>query len=133
MKKVSVTEAKNGLSRLLAEVAGGESVLIVHRGTPVARIVPYQTGSRDDDQTAADLIRREIADPPAASFSQNSGDVLRALANLMASSALIDVRPLTIRLITFTSQPRCSASCRCVMFIGHLSDPLGRAFTGERS
>ena len=30
MKKVSVTEAKNGLSRLLAEVSRGESVLIVH-------------------------------------------------------------------------------------------------------
>ena len=69
MKKVSVTEAKNGLSRLLAEVVGGESVLIVHRGTPVARIVPYQTGSLDDDQTAADLIRRGIADPPAGSCS----------------------------------------------------------------
>ena len=48
-------------------------------------------------------------------FSQNSGDVSRARANLMASSALIDVRPLTIRLITFTSQPMCSASCLCVM------------------
>lgn len=69
MKKVSVTEAKNGLSRLLAEVAGGESVLIVHRGTPVARIVPYQTGSLDDDQAAADLVRRGIADPPAAPCS----------------------------------------------------------------
>ena len=69
MKKVSVTEAKNGLSRLLAEVAGGESVLIVHRGTPVARIVPYRTGTLGDDQAAADLIRRGIADPPAVPCS----------------------------------------------------------------
>ena len=69
MKKVSVTEAKNGLSRLLAEVAGGESVLIVHRGTPVARIVPYQTGSLGDEQVASDLIRRGIADPPAVPVS----------------------------------------------------------------
>ena len=69
MKKVSVTEAKNGLSRLLAEVAAGESVLIVHRGTPVARIEPYQTGSLGDDQAASDLIRRGIADPPAAPCS----------------------------------------------------------------
>ena len=68
MKKVSVTEAKNGLSRLLAEVSRGESVLIVHRGTPVARIEPYQTDTLGDgdDQAAADLIRRGIADPPAA-------------------------------------------------------------------
>ena len=61
-----MTEARNGLSRLLAEVAGGESVLIVHRGTPIARIVPYGTGTLGDDQAAAELVRRGIADPPAA-------------------------------------------------------------------
>ena len=66
MKKVSVTEAKNGLSRLLAEVARGEAVVIMHRGTPVARIEPYRTAGQGDDQVAADLIRRDIADPPAA-------------------------------------------------------------------
>ena len=66
MKKVSVTEAKNGLSRLLADVGRGESVLIVHRGTPVARIEPYQTSVLGDDQAAADLVRRGIADPPTA-------------------------------------------------------------------
>ena len=64
MKKVSVTEAKNGLSRLLAEVGRGESVLIVHRGTPVARIEPYGGDALDGDQAAADLVRRGIADPP---------------------------------------------------------------------
>ena len=66
MKKVSVTEAKNGLSGLLAEVGRGEAVLIVHRGTPVARIEPYRTDGKGDDQAAADLIRRGIADPPAS-------------------------------------------------------------------
>ena len=65
MKKVSVTEAKNGLSRLLIEVGRGESVLIINRGTPVARIEPYYTNRLGDDQAAADLIRRGIADPPA--------------------------------------------------------------------
>ena len=69
MKKVSVTEARNGLSRLLAEVVGGESVLIVHRGTPVARIEPYRTSTLGDDQAAADLVRRGIAHPPAAPCS----------------------------------------------------------------
>jgi len=78
MKKVSVTEAKNGLSRLLAEVAGGESVLIVHRGIPVARIEPYRTGILGDDQAAADLVRRGIADPPAAPCSV---DELQAMAS----------------------------------------------------
>ena len=61
-----MTEAKNGLSRLLAEVRRGESVLIVHRGTPVARIEPYQNRALGDDQAVADLIRRGVADPPSA-------------------------------------------------------------------
>ena len=65
------------------------------------------------------MLRRALNMSTACwAFSQNSGDVLRALANLMASPAPIDVRPLTIRLITFTSQPMCSASCFCVMFSG---------------
>ncbi len=62
MKKVSVTEAKNGLSRLLAEVGRCESVLIMHRGTPVARIEPYEGDALGGDQAAADLVRRGIAD-----------------------------------------------------------------------
>ena len=66
MTKVNITEAKNGLSRLLAEVARGESVLIMHRGTPVARLEPYHVNTLDDDQAAADLIRRGVADPPAS-------------------------------------------------------------------
>ena len=64
MRQVSVTEAKNGLSGLLAEVGRGEVVLIMHRGTPVARIEPYRTSELDDDAAVADLIGRGIADPP---------------------------------------------------------------------
>ena len=64
MKKVSVTQAKNGLSGLLAEVGRGEAVLIMHRGTPLARLEPYRATEIDDDAAAADLIRRGIADPP---------------------------------------------------------------------
>ena len=64
MKQVSVTEAKNGLSGLLAEVRRGEVVLIMHRGTPVARVEPYRTSELDDDAAVADLVGRGVADPP---------------------------------------------------------------------
>ncbi len=64
MRQVSVTEAKNGLSGLLAEVGRGEVVLIMHRGIPVARIEPYRTSELDHDAVVADLIGRGIADPP---------------------------------------------------------------------
>lgn len=42
MKTASVTEAKNGLSALLDQVRAGETVLILDRGTPIARIEPMR-------------------------------------------------------------------------------------------
>jgi prevent-host-death family protein len=40
MKTATITEAKNGLSALIDRVKGGESVLILDRGVPVARLEP---------------------------------------------------------------------------------------------
>ena len=40
MKTVNIHEAKTHLSRLLAEVAAGEEIVIAKAGKPVARIVP---------------------------------------------------------------------------------------------
>lgn len=51
MKTSTVTEAKAHLSRLLALVQQGESVLILSRGKPVARLEPV----RDASTTPADL------------------------------------------------------------------------------
>ena len=45
-KSVGVHEAKTHLSRLLERVAGGEEVVITHRGRPVARLLPIATGHR---------------------------------------------------------------------------------------
>jgi prevent-host-death family protein len=40
VKTVNIHEAKTHLSRLLAEVAAGEEIVIARAGKPVARIVP---------------------------------------------------------------------------------------------
>lgn len=42
MKTVNIHEAKTNLSRLLAQVQMGEEIIIANRGTPVARLSPYQ-------------------------------------------------------------------------------------------
>jgi prevent-host-death family protein len=42
MKVISAREANQGFSRLLADVASGEEVVITSRGKPVAKIVPFQ-------------------------------------------------------------------------------------------
>ena len=56
MKKASITEAKNGLSKLIDGVKAGTPVLIMDRGHPVARLEPV-TGAEDDSGRLAHLIR----------------------------------------------------------------------------
>ncbi len=43
MTTVNIHQAKTHLSRLLAEVARGEEVIISRAGTPIARLTPYAT------------------------------------------------------------------------------------------
>lgn len=44
MRTATITEAKNRLSALLDRVRAGESVLILDRGMPVARLEPATSG-----------------------------------------------------------------------------------------
>ena len=66
MKSASVSEAKNGLSALLDEVRRGETVLITHRGKPVARLESCRTTELTAQEAEVQLVRRGIADPPRA-------------------------------------------------------------------
>jgi prevent-host-death family protein len=47
MKVVNIHEAKTHLSRLLADVAAGEEIVIARAGKPIARIVPV-AGTRPE-------------------------------------------------------------------------------------
>jgi prevent-host-death family protein len=60
MRKASISEAKNGLSALLDHVRAGESVLILDRGTPVARLEPVTAG----DERVTRLVRAGLVRPP---------------------------------------------------------------------
>ncbi len=72
MKRFSVSEAKNGLSALLAAVRAGEVVLILDRGVPVAQLGPVPAGSAATSGEAieglvrAGLATRGVAAPPLA-------------------------------------------------------------------
>lgn len=46
MAMVNVHEAKTQLSRLLARVERGESVVIARKGKPIARLVPMEPTKR---------------------------------------------------------------------------------------
>ena len=67
MKRASVSEAKNKLSALLAHVRRGETVLVTHRGKPIAQIRPCAADELTDE-AAARLVQQDLADPPQASL-----------------------------------------------------------------
>jgi prevent-host-death family protein len=60
MKKANVAELKNRLSHYLSKVKRGETVLVMERSIPVARIVPAVPPSQmSSDETEAWLKRLE--------------------------------------------------------------------------
>ena len=68
MKRTSITDAKNGLSALIARVRHGESFIIEDRGLPVARLEPVATrGRRDVEGRAARLERQGVLRPALSS------------------------------------------------------------------
>ena len=76
MKRATITEAKNQLSALLDRVRHGETILIVDRGRPVARLESAVAHTADDpDGRLARLerqgiIRRALTAPPAAMIAK---------------------------------------------------------------
>ncbi len=57
MTVVTITEAKNKLSALLDRVRAGETITIVDRGRPVARLEPAVSPSQDPGGRLARLER----------------------------------------------------------------------------
>jgi prevent-host-death family protein len=57
MRRATVTQAKNGLSALLAQVKAGETIEITDRGIPVARLEPVAPLGDDDEARLARLER----------------------------------------------------------------------------
>ncbi len=64
MKKATISVAKNTLSRLIEEVKRGETVLILDRDTPVARLEPVNSDPGMGSELVADLVRRGVLAPP---------------------------------------------------------------------
>ena len=58
MRKVGSYEAKTHLPKLLKAVERGETVVITHRGSPIARLVPIGNEDRRDVRDTIARIRR---------------------------------------------------------------------------
>jgi prevent-host-death family protein len=64
MIALSVAEAKNSLSAILARVEAGEEFEITRRGRPVAVLKAANKQSRDEVFARMDAFRRALAMPP---------------------------------------------------------------------
>lgn len=65
--RASITEAKNGLSALIARARRGESVVIEDRGVPVARLESVAAGGpKQVEGRIARLSRTGVVRPPSA-------------------------------------------------------------------
>lgn len=64
MKTVNIAQAKKRLGALIDGLKGGSSVLIVHRGRPVARLEAVaNSGHENDDGRLERLIRSGVVRP----------------------------------------------------------------------
>lgn len=97
MITATIARTKNELSRFLGMVKSGETVLILDRNHPVARLCPVgpPTGSTGDDAKllkleANGLIRRPPGNPDWRSLLADPPPALRAGAS--ALGALLDER-----------------------------------------
>ena len=89
MIRATISEVKNGLSAYLRRVKAGESVLVMERKTPVARIVPvgHDAGSVqemdavDRDAKLARLVQADIV------ARHGSGSPLEVLGQPVRQSA----------------------------------------------
>ena len=95
MKTTTVTEAKAQLSMLLKRVRRGETILILHRGRPAARLEPVRSEDRAMDRgrlqrlERAGVVRR-ASEPPDPSLLDHPAPRLSSRGGLLA--ALLEER-----------------------------------------
>ena len=95
MKKVSITEAKNGLSALIDGLKGGSRFLIVDRGRPVARLEPVTNGGHEEpDGRLSRLVREGVVRPARGPLARSlfSEPLPRPKDDLSVVAALIEER-----------------------------------------
>jgi prevent-host-death family protein len=95
MRVATITEAKNRLSALIDHVRGGESVLIVDRGIPVARLESAVSADADSDGRIARLERAGALRParrPSATEQVLSTRPPSARPGASAVAALLEER-----------------------------------------
>jgi antitoxin (DNA-binding transcriptional repressor) of toxin-antitoxin stability system len=63
VKKANISYTRNHLSEMLAQVKEGETILILDRQQPVARLEPVAGSPADGPSLQAGLVRRGLVQP----------------------------------------------------------------------
>jgi prevent-host-death family protein len=95
MKKATITEAKNHLSRLLEEVKSGTTIIILDRNKPVARLEPVGSDEATNDDRVATLVAQGLATAPRHRLDIDSflsRKMIRLPARTSAVQALLEER-----------------------------------------
>ena len=74
-RTISATDANREFSRLLGEVAAGQTFVVTSHGKPVARIVPLQADDSDRAERARKM--RELLDQMARLPLRHAGRITR--------------------------------------------------------
>jgi prevent-host-death family protein len=89
MKRASITEAKNNLSRLIEEVKSGTTILILERNRPVARLEPVAADEATNNDRVSALVAQGLATAPHKRFDAASF-LSRAMVRLPAGTSAVD-------------------------------------------
>jgi antitoxin (DNA-binding transcriptional repressor) of toxin-antitoxin stability system len=95
MKKANISYTRNHLSEMISQVREGETILIVDRQRPVARLEPVGGAASRDVPWQADLVRRGLVRLARARLDVKALGALRmAVPNEDADilAALLDER-----------------------------------------
>jgi prevent-host-death family protein len=94
MKRATLTETKNNLSALVDQVQHGETILILDRGRPVARLEPALGEGDDPEGRLARLERQGLLRRGVAALPREilSAPPPRASEGASALAALLEER-----------------------------------------
>ena len=91
MERVSISRLKDQLSAYLKKVQAGETVLVMDRGKPVARLERVESGA-DDDARYRRLLAAGLVRPPAKPFDAGVVDPLDPGRDARVVEALLEER-----------------------------------------
>jgi prevent-host-death family protein len=91
MERVSISRLKDQLSAYLKRVQAGETVLVMDRGKPVARLERVESGV-DDDARYRRLLAAGLVRPPQKPFDADVVDPLDPGRDARIVEALLEER-----------------------------------------